>query len=584
MDTIEETAADPATEPWTLPDGDLPEPELSAGAWEAPLPEVEDSTPSRSPIGMIVGGAGLGALIVGLGVFSAFGAIGLAVAAGATAVAAPAAAVGVADYRRRVKTGAWRPAGARKNAAGDARGRLRQAMTTATRTRKGPKLGGLGSMRSGKSGLGGGAGGGKSGGGLGRFAKGLKAGGGTGRKGGAGGLPKSAARSGGLTSGGRGRGTSRLGSAMRSLTGRSPRSGGGGLFGGGRHGGRNAQFGKKLTPRAQRREHRRVMRAMGSTGLGAWRAQRAERAKNRRQAVYARKDQRRQVRWERGDKRRHARAKWLRKRRKALVRRTRAVALFPLRASLRSARWTGRRTRQPFTAAWRRIVGSRAGGWFQRLRQIAWGAALRNVLARIAHEIRLLALRVPGWLWAPRPESHKPKHAAGRQPLRPDHHDDEVDSDAPAVARPGRRHRPTPAATPPAAGPAPAVQTPRARKGKHMTGVMHPAHEAAVDAFREAMGGWQPPDEGAYEEFESFFSSWQEMFNQMGDVVNALADRFRDETPIETAHDYLDEVATGLTVMGEAGAEVYDAWRTGNAPDIERAENPRPNEKQLNIV
>lgn len=113
---------------------------------------------------------------------------------------------------------------------------------------------------------------------------------------------------------------------------------------------------------------------------------------------------------------------------------------------------------------------------------------------------------------------------------------------------------------------------------------MHPAHEAAVEAFREAIGGWQPPDEGAYDEYEQFFASWQEMFEQMSEVVAGLGDRFRDETPLETAPEYLHEVAGGLTAMGEAGSELYESWRTGNAADIDRHENPRPNEKQLNVV
>lgn len=113
---------------------------------------------------------------------------------------------------------------------------------------------------------------------------------------------------------------------------------------------------------------------------------------------------------------------------------------------------------------------------------------------------------------------------------------------------------------------------------------LHPAHQAVVDTFTEAIGGWQPPDEGAYEEFEQFFASWQEMFEQLGQTVTSLAERFRDETPLETAPDYLEDVAAGLAAMGEAGGEVYQSWRTGNAADIDRHENPRPNERQLNVA
>lgn len=70
---------------------------------------------------------------------------------------------------------------------------------------------------------------------------------------------------------------------------------------------------------------------------------------------------------------------------------------------------------------------------------------------------------------------------------------------------------------------------------------MHPAHEAVADAFREAIGGWQPPDENAHDELEEFFRSWQEMFSEIGNVMHGLADRFRDEIPVETAPEYLEE-------------------------------------------
>lgn len=113
---------------------------------------------------------------------------------------------------------------------------------------------------------------------------------------------------------------------------------------------------------------------------------------------------------------------------------------------------------------------------------------------------------------------------------------------------------------------------------------MHPAHQAVVDAFAEAIGNWQPPDEGAYDEYEEWFTSWQAMFSEMGYVVQGLADRFRTESPIEAATDYLEDIATSLAGMGDSGSELYEAWRLGNGPDIERAENPRPGERQLNVV
>ncbi|MFI1194106.1 hypothetical protein ACH4T9_12725 [Micromonospora sp. NPDC020750] len=625
-DTLDD-AFDTAARPWQgLPDVDLPDPELSTAAWDGPLPAVEDHPDSGSPLGMVVGGSALGLVILGLGVFSAFGLAGVAATAAVAAVTAPAAAVGVADFRRRVKTGQWRPSGARASA-GSAHGRLRQAATPNSRG------GGMNGIRAGRTPRPARTGTHRSA--AGRASTASQGGSRRAGKAGLGGKPlglRRAAASLGLTgrsstrksakpsTGGRAatgihparggarptsRAAGRIGAAMRRLTGSQPRQAAQARRGNGRRhvGLRPSSAPRRLLSsilpgRGRRAErHRSTVNAAGMTGLRGWRAARASRRENLRQQRATRAANGRTKRWERRDKKAAGRRKWIAKRRKAVRRRLRKTRRLLWRTTLAAGRrplrrcadgfrwvgrWAGRRSRRAVSAVWTRIVRSRAGRWAAKVHAMNWGSLFLATMAHIGALVRSLIVRIPGWLGAP--TIARTARAAMKREPRPDHHDDERDSDAPAVARPGRRPRPV-MAVPAPVGKAPAVATPRSNRRNTMSGApMHPAHQAVVDAFREAIGGWQPPDEGAYEEYEQFFGSWQEMFEQIGDEVAALGHRFRDETPLETAPEYLHEVATGLNAMGEAGNELYESWRDGNAADIGRHENPRPNEKQLNVV
>ncbi|MFB6392658.1 hypothetical protein [Polymorphospora lycopeni] len=556
-EAVEETGD---RQPWTLPDDDpTPESELSTGGWDAPLPAVDEPEGQR-PVGMIAGGVGLGAVIAGLGVFSAFGLAGVAVAAGVAAVAAPVVAVAGSDLRRRVQTGQWRP-----NAAG-----------TASRTRNGAAANRSAGAAGGRRAAGK-AGGGRAGstGGTGRSRRAATAGArsaGHGRK-----QPKG----GGLFGG---KGAGKAGPAKRGLAGSTGtgngrhRAAGGRPSSAGSRGARNSsvlgRLGKKLTPQRHKTAASRASGAR-SEGFGqwkAWRKQRGDRAEAKRRARINAAKQRRADRWAKADARTEARRqRWAGRR--ANARQSAA------RGARRVRSWVSR----PFTASWRRITTGRRA-FIQRLRSRQWTSALWLALLKLWRTVRTAALRVPAWLGAPQPT-----------PKQPPDYDDVIDGEivddpkdqAPPVARPGRR-RPYVMHPPAQIGPAlhaPAVPTPRSNANNSSRGArMNPAHEAVVDAFREAIGNWQPPDEGAFEEYESFFSSWEEMLNEMGDVVQGLSERFRDETPVETAVDYLSDLAGGFALMAQAGGEVYNAWRTGNAADIERHENPRPNEQQLNVL
>lgn len=112
----------------------------------------------------------------------------------------------------------------------------------------------------------------------------------------------------------------------------------------------------------------------------------------------------------------------------------------------------------------------------------------------------------------------------------------------------------------------------------------HPAIQAAVDGFRDAIGGYQLPENHAAADVDDFFESLPSLFEEFGDTVTGLAEKFRDDSPIERiVAEYLKEVAGGLTNMSEGAQETYTAWRQANAADIERVENPRPNEEAFNV-
>ncbi|WP_173056979.1 hypothetical protein [Phytohabitans houttuyneae] len=114
---------------------------------------------------------------------------------------------------------------------------------------------------------------------------------------------------------------------------------------------------------------------------------------------------------------------------------------------------------------------------------------------------------------------------------------------------------------------------------------LHPAWEAVVEAFREHVGGYEMPEGGeGIPDADSFLGTAGEAFRQFQEIMAGLADRFDGDEPVEAeVADHWRDCGGGMGQMGESADEVYETWRVAQAADIERHENPRPNESKTNI-
>ena len=613
---VDDTDVDRIISPsdWELPDdAGAIEPELSMGvpthtiANEHDAPAVDEH---RGPLGMIIGGATLASAIVGLGVYSAFGVAGLALTAGAALVAAPAVVIGIADVRRRIRNGRWNSTGRRNRAA-----------RNSTTTGQGRTAGGLGTRHGltrgghpGQSPRGGPArAAGSRLGTRGHTTGGSTGGAGRGVTRGSGG-PSTAnghARSGGMPTNGHGR--SRLGRLGRQLFGGGSGAGGGhghsarsryggshgGAFSGapgssryrGSHrgifGGSGASGG--YSPRRRGPVARAAHSLSNATGVGpVWRRVADYRQREHAHAL-KRQRARQEAEWKRADARRDRRHQRAREVRRAMRRGAH-------HAARRAARHSTRAVRSSF---------ARSANWFRRVdwesviySAIMGSAAFLAATGRIASRVlRAPSVPVPENVSRAQSTTEQRAFAALNAPI-PDTLDfgdtqpttdttsDAYDQSNVADAASADTTPEAEIITPPKAPP---INVPTSVGGDKMSAansgaVLDPAHQAVVEVFAMSIGGWQAPDRDAIGDYEMFFNSWAEMFHQLGGIVHTLAERFISDTPVTTAGEYMHEVARGFSAMADAGTDLYGAWRDGNAADIDRVENPRPNEQQMNVA
>lgn len=263
----------------------------------------------------------------------------------------------------------------------------------------------------------------------------------------------------------------------------------------------------------------------------------------------------------------HLSRRWKAKQRMREMRWTARQKRREQRRKARAARWKDRRAR----------LASYRPRWWRILAAYGWKTAMAAAAAGLVALIR----QVPGWVWAPKTATEKAAPATTKTT-------DTTPAARPAMKAPARPNRPAAPKTTPVQHPgaAPAVPRPR-RTTKGPTPVfetMHPSCQAAVDAFRESIGGYQMPDQQAVPDVDHFLGSFQEMFAELAVVMRGLADQFDSDTPVEhEVAEYMREVADGQHNMGDGAAEVYQTWRDVNAPDIERHENPRPHETAFNV-
>lgn len=105
---------------------------------------------------------------------------------------------------------------------------------------------------------------------------------------------------------------------------------------------------------------------------------------------------------------------------------------------------------------------------------------------------------------------------------------------------------------------------------------------AATEAISEYIGTWAP--ENALD-LDSFLAGLPGLFEALAAAVAGVAERLGAEFPVHpTVAEHLDEIAATVAGMGEFAAEAHMIHRIAHAAEMERIENPRPNEELWDVA
>jgi hypothetical protein len=106
--------------------------------------------------------------------------------------------------------------------------------------------------------------------------------------------------------------------------------------------------------------------------------------------------------------------------------------------------------------------------------------------------------------------------------------------------------------------------------------------DAATEAISENIGAWAP--ENALD-LDAFLSGLPRLFEAVASSVAGVAERLGSEFPVHpSVPDHLQEIAATVAGMGEFAGEAHAIHRTAHAEEMDRIENPRPNERLWDVV
>jgi hypothetical protein len=153
------------------------------------------------------------------------------------------------------------------------------------------------------------------------------------------------------------------------------------------------------------------------------------------------------------------------------------------------------------------------------------------------------------------------KSEPGRPPQRP----------GPPTAIPARRQR--------AARPHNQRTDITTEKGQHAV----TSHiDAATEAVSENIGAWAP--ENALD-LDAFLEGLPRLFEAVAASVAGVAERLGSEFPVDpSVPEHLQEIAATVAGMGEFAGEAHAIHRIAHAAEMDRIENPRPNEELWDVV
>jgi len=106
--------------------------------------------------------------------------------------------------------------------------------------------------------------------------------------------------------------------------------------------------------------------------------------------------------------------------------------------------------------------------------------------------------------------------------------------------------------------------------------------DAAAEAIDQHIGGWQP--ENALD-LDMFLSALPRLFESLSGALSHVADNLSDQHPVDPAvTERLREIASTVAGMSEHASEAHTVHRSAHERELERIENPRPNERLWDTV
>ena len=106
--------------------------------------------------------------------------------------------------------------------------------------------------------------------------------------------------------------------------------------------------------------------------------------------------------------------------------------------------------------------------------------------------------------------------------------------------------------------------------------------DAATEAVSEHIGTWEP--ENALD-LDAFLAGLPRLFEAVASSIAGVADRLGSEFPVHpSVPDHLREIAATVAGMGEFAGEAHAIHRIAHATEMERIEDPRPNERLWDVV
>lgn len=105
--------------------------------------------------------------------------------------------------------------------------------------------------------------------------------------------------------------------------------------------------------------------------------------------------------------------------------------------------------------------------------------------------------------------------------------------------------------------------------------------QALTEAIQQNIGGFEPKHAL---DVEAFLVGLNETFSELSNSLSIAAERLRGDFPIEASvTDLIDQMGVHAATLGEYAQEGHRVFRLAHAADLERHENPRPQEEAWDV-